>query len=113
MTFDTTPEQRAAPLQQAARHEELVDALRELAEFGRPSDERLAAAPVVHGWRWDAAQCVAVRGSWVDGADGYVDGNLGSAISNMPDISAILTVCGWFVLGVADDIRAPTAEAAQ
>lgn len=113
MDFDITDDQRAVLLQQAARHEELAGALRELAELGRPSDERIAAAPVVEGWRWDTAECLTVRGSWHDGRDGHVDGNLGSAIANMPDFSAVLTVRGWFRLGVPDDVRAPTTGAVQ
>ena len=113
MSFDISDDQRQILLQQAARHEQLADALRELAEFGRPSDERIAAAPVVHGWHWAAAECLTVRGSWHDGAAGYVDGSLGSAIANMPDMSAIMTARGWFVLGVPDDVRAPTSETVQ
>lgn len=113
LKFDITSDQQQHLLQQAARHEELAAALRELAELGRPSDERLASAPVVHGWFWAAAECLTVRGSWHDGTAGHVDGSLGSAIANMPDMSAVLTVRGWYVLGVPDDVRAPTTEAVQ
>lgn len=113
MDFDITQDQRALLLRKAARHEALAEALRELASLGRPSDERIAAAPVVHGWRWDSALCATVRGSWHDGRTGHIDADIGGAVANMPGMSAILTVGGWYRLGIPDDVRAKVAGAIQ
>lgn len=105
---------RAHLLATAARHQRVADELRELADLGWPGDATMETAPVLHGWRWDAELKPTLRGTWRrDGEPGIVDGSVGSVVANLPDLSAVLTLGGWFILGVPDDARAPTTEVVQ
>lgn len=101
-------------IEQARRHEALGAALRELAILRRPADNRMMTAPVIHGWRW-VSECVpSLRGTWRrDGERGIVDGRVGEVVAHMPDMSAVLTLSGWFAMGVPDDVRALSTEVVQ
>ena len=52
--FDISPEQRELLIRDAERYELVARGVREIAEFGRPSDIALASSPVIEGWGFEA-----------------------------------------------------------
>ena len=111
-----TPFREAHLLAEAQRHESAARRLRSLAANGDLLDEEALTTPIVHGWQWDVALSPAVRGAWLPlepGARGIVDGRVGPIIAHVPDMSAILTLDGWYLLGVpgdASDLQTGTVQ---
>lgn len=109
--FDISPEQRELLIRDAERYELVARGVREIAEFGRPSDIALASSPVIEGWGFEALVGNELVGAWKPaGKPTLVAGRAGRAILNAADLSAVLTEQGWFRLGAPDESRARTTE---
>ncbi len=101
-----SPAHRDALLVEARRHEVLAQRLRTLAGSGDLLDKEALTAPIVHGWRWDSVSVPVLRGNWLRLDDtAAVETQSAPVTAHSRDMSAVLTLDGWFILGVPNDVR--------